>query len=399
MLSDAPATPPTIELSFEAPGPQRRWTVGLRWILAIPHLVWLYILVVVASVAVAVGWLVALFTGRMPLGIAEFVAKVLQYATTVLAYSQFLLSDRYPSFSLESADYPVELMVPPPNRLNRASVLFRFVLMVPGSIISTLLMAGAAPVLVVAWLITLITGQMPRPLFESLAAVLRYVARYYAFAAMLTSDQPKKLFGDGPTPVPASPPSVPTAAYAPAAGTAVATPPLTPPDPGTRPRITRLVLSKAGKRLVALFIVLGALSYAGIAAVSAIASDQFESAQDEFIRIENDAADDSTAYGRDIQSCALAGGLPCLKEANGRLADAIGDFRHELREIDFPQNALVAAHDLDEATARFENALRALEAAPDEGTYQARFAEAQAAGSDVSGAELALARALKIRLG
>ena len=394
MLPDALATPPVIDLHFEAPGPQRRWTVGLRAILAIPHFIWLYILMWVAEIATAVGWIAALFTGHLPKGIAEFTTKVLMYAARVLAYAQFLLTDRYPPFSLEPDDeYPVELEVPPPGRLNRAAVLFRLILLVPGSIVATVVMAGVAPILVVAWLVTVITGRTPRPMVEAFTAILRYALRLYGFAALLTSEQPKRLFGDRPAP------DTDAATLLPPAADPVATPPAPPVTmTGTAPRVSRLVPSKAGRRLIVLAVVLGALFYAGGFIVAVVSSDQFASAQDEFIRIENDTADESGAYARDIQSCALDGGLPCLRDANARLADAIGDFRHELREIDFPQNAIGAAHSLDDATARFEAALRGLASAPDEATYQARFGEVQAAGAEVSAAELALARALNVEL-
>src|SRR5215472_11852918 len=75
------------------------------------------------------------------------------------------------------------------------------------------------------WLIVLIRGRMPRPLYEAIAACLRYWARMKGYWYMLTDVYPSGLFGD-----PAGPafgtagPAFGTAGPAPAWGPAVAGP-------------------------------------------------------------------------------------------------------------------------------------------------------------------------------
>jgi hypothetical protein len=271
---------------------------------------------------------------------------------------------------------------------------------VPGAIVTTLVMAGTFPVLVVAWLITLITGRLPRSLFEAFSAVLRYVTRYYGFVAMLTSEQPKKLFGDGPTPDEVALPPTPTALASPAL---IDGPPPAPPvGPGLagaeQPRITRLVLSKAGKRLVVLFIVLGALLYGGGSIAVAIASNQLDSAANKFVKLEDRAAANSARYQRETQACALEGGLPCLQDANTRLADDVARSRAELDAIKFPGSALAQAHALDATLVEFESRLRELASSPDAAAYRTRFAALQAYAATVNGYELDLARALNIEI-
>lgn len=59
-------TPPPVLVAAADPAPQRRWTVLLRIILAVPHMIVLYILTLVAGVITFVGWWGALFTGRLP---------------------------------------------------------------------------------------------------------------------------------------------------------------------------------------------------------------------------------------------------------------------------------------------------------------------------------------------
>jgi hypothetical protein len=396
MQVTAPQPVPAIQLRLRAPSTQRRATVAFRLILAVPAFVWLYLLWIAGYFAALAGWVAALFTGRLPKGIAEFLTKIIRYQTRVTAYGFLLLTDTYPPFDLETDDYPVELDVPPPGRLNRAAVLFRFILVIPASLVATIVMVGAWPVVVLTWLILLLSGRMPRSMFEAFNAILRYQQRYFGYWVLLTSEYPKKLFGDATTPLA----DTPVAASDPPAATPPPTPPIGAPSTiAATPRITRLVLSTGAKRIVALCLFLGAAFYVGGFVAIVVTAGQFESAQDEFLRIENEVAEDSLNYGRETQSCALNGGLPCLQAANGKLADAIGHFREELNEIEFPSQALDEADDLDEAAAAFEAALRNLETAPDEATYQRLLAEVQAVGSRVSGAELRLAQALNIRFG
>ena len=349
------APSPVVELSFEAPGTQRRLTVAFRWILAIPHFLWFLILVIVGFFALMAGWVAALITGRLPIGIAEFLAKILRYGTRVFAYGQYLLTDKYPSFSLEADNYPLELELPPPGRLNRAAVLFRLILMVPGGIVTGLISAGITPVLFVAWLIIVITGRLPRSLFEAFAAGLRYEGRYYAFVGMLTSEQPKKLFGDGPPPE--------------AAARADATPPAfdpslaSPADLTSRwPRITRLTLSKAARRLMVLIIVLGVLFNVFSNVRNWVNQSQTNKARSELESATIESATDYRAWLTDVQSCVGGGGAECLRETNTEFADGLRQFRDRLNEISFPTQAQAPASDLDDLLFTMEEQLRVLAA-------------------------------------
>lgn len=115
-------------LSLEGPQVQRRWTVALRIFLAIPHFLWFMLVGFVASIATFFAWFAALFIGRMPTGLASFIERVVRYQARISAY-MYLLTDVYPPFSLDADGYPVELHVEQPDRLNRAAVFFRLILM------------------------------------------------------------------------------------------------------------------------------------------------------------------------------------------------------------------------------------------------------------------------------
>ena len=48
----------------------------------------------------------------------------------------FLLTDRYPPFSLDDVEYPVRPILPGRGPLNRVSVLFRIILAIPAVVFS-----------------------------------------------------------------------------------------------------------------------------------------------------------------------------------------------------------------------------------------------------------------------
>ncbi len=190
-------TPDEILVAFAEPAPQNRLTVLVRIILAIPHLVVLYALGIAAEVVVIICWFAALFLGRLPEGLAGYLSGYMRWLIRVQAYL-FLLTDRYPPFELGEADYPVQILLRP-GPLNRLAVLFRIILAIPASVLATLVVLGMETIVMfVTWLIVLIAGQMPRPLYEAIAAGQRYYFRYTGYLFLLTGTYPWGLFGDQP---------------------------------------------------------------------------------------------------------------------------------------------------------------------------------------------------------
>jgi Domain of unknown function (DUF4389) len=105
LLSDAypPFGDAPYPVSFEIVdpvGPRNRLTVGLRFLLAIPHLVVLVFVLLVWGLITVAAWFSILFTGVYPRGLYEFGSGVLRWRLRVDAY-MLLLVDEYPPFSLE----------------------------------------------------------------------------------------------------------------------------------------------------------------------------------------------------------------------------------------------------------------------------------------------------------
>ncbi|MFJ9770742.1 DUF4389 domain-containing protein [Kitasatospora sp. NPDC101157] len=239
----APPAPVSSEwlpvLDMPAAGPQSRWTVLLRFLLLIPQFVVVWLLSVVAFFVTVIGWFGALVLGRLPAFVADYLTAYLPYDTRVTAYLM-LTVDRYPPFRFRAPEYPVQVELRP-GELNRLAVLFRIILVIPASIVQGLVYAGWWLVSFIIWLVVLILGRMPQALYEATTAIVRYRMRYLV---MLTSAYPKRLFGEEPG-------SEPERVSA------------------TRP----LVLSGAGRGLVVLFLLLGAVSWATSSVTASVNND------------------------------------------------------------------------------------------------------------------------------
>ena len=92
-----------VRLDFECPDAEaglNRWLPLVKWFLAIPHYVVLFVLSIGALFAVIFAWFAILFTGRYPRGLFGFVEGVGRWHNRVAAYAFAFVTDRYPPFSL-----------------------------------------------------------------------------------------------------------------------------------------------------------------------------------------------------------------------------------------------------------------------------------------------------------
>jgi len=178
---------------FEADYLERRnrLTTFLRLILAIPLAIVLYFYAIIAYIAVVIAWFAIVITGRYPAPLYGFVAGFTRFLTRVTAYAS-LLSDPYPAFSgSDDPSYPVRLEFDGPlERYSRLKTFFRIILAIPIVILryvmNLLLEIGA----VAAWFVIVITGRMPRGLFDVMVLANSYTARSDAYLFLLTETYP-----------------------------------------------------------------------------------------------------------------------------------------------------------------------------------------------------------------
>jgi hypothetical protein len=383
------STPAPVLVAFAGSAPQSRLTVAFRIILAIPQLIVLWLLGVAAGVITIIGWFGALFTGRLPVFAADFLTGYLRWLSRVYAYN-YLLTDAYPPFTLDDADYPVRLAVTP-GRLNRLAVLFRFFLLIPCWIVQAVVSYGALTIFMfVTWLIVLVTGQMPDAIHQGLAAVLRYQVRTLGFATMLTSAYPGGLFGD----VPAQPTygaqpgygDVPQPGYG---------DPQAQPGYGAQPEYAQagyvapaagpagglswqLVLSAAARKLVILFIVLGVV-LAGVngAVEAALAGNSVSAltAAKQVVAAIGPSRDALDSYSANVQACNNK--LSCVEGVDRQVAARLNTFAAQLRGIAMPSQATAANAALAAAVSDTAAKFAKLSTAPSATKY---ISEAQASG-------------------
>ncbi len=96
---DAGADAPT-RFSVERPQRLSRLLIFVKWLLAIPHEIVLFFLLIGAVVAILIGFFAVLITGRWPQGLRDYIVGVHRWAYRVQAYV-YLLTDVYPPFRLE----------------------------------------------------------------------------------------------------------------------------------------------------------------------------------------------------------------------------------------------------------------------------------------------------------
>ena len=320
-------------VAFAGSAPQSRLTVAFRIFMAIPQLIVLWLLGIAAMVITIIGWFGALFTGRLPVFAADFLTGYLRWLSRVYAYN-YLLTDVYPPFTLDDADYPVRLTVMP-GQLNRLAVLFRFFLLIPCWIVQSVVTYGALTIfLFVTWLIVLVEGQMPDAIYQALAAVLRYQVRTLGFAMMLTSAYPGGLFGDPP-------------GYGAQAGYGA---PVAGPADGLS---WRFVLSEAARRLVVLFIVLGAaLAVVNGAVPAALAGSSSVSALSAAQQVVTDITPVRNSldnYSAGLQACNKK--LACVEGLDRKVASSLDTFAGQLRATAMPSQAVAARAALADAVS------------------------------------------------
>jgi Domain of unknown function (DUF4389) len=381
-------------MAFAGPAGQRRVTVLFRLLLAIPQVIVLYLLSIVAEVVAIAGWFAALFTGRLPAGLAGFLTDWLRWSARVVSYLA-LLTDRYPPFEMADTDYPVRVSVAP-GRLNRLAVLFRIILAIPVALLVGLLAYGSIVIGFVAWLIVLITGTMPVPLYQAIAAVTRFGIRYYGYFFLLSGTYPGGLFGDpadpdaaaltarlpvDASPVDASSVDSPPVGAQPGAGPAGYAEPPFPSSWPAGPQAWRLVLSGTAKRLVGLFIAVGAVVLVGYGVLIGIAASS--PANTTVVRvnaIRTVSAAHSVLLGQldgleqQVSACqnstAPSAALTCVTRLDKRAAVDIGSFATTARSVPVPPSAATAAAQLTAAADQLQAAFQRLGSATSVAQYE-----------------------------
>ncbi len=89
-----------LEVDYPDARQLNRWLPLVKWLLAIPHYVVLFFLLIGAIAALVIAWFAILLTGRYPDALFDYLVGVGRWLLRVQAYATLLVTDRYPPFSL-----------------------------------------------------------------------------------------------------------------------------------------------------------------------------------------------------------------------------------------------------------------------------------------------------------
>jgi Domain of unknown function (DUF4389) len=202
--------------------PQRRWTIALRLLLAIPASLvaavlgaglhsagaaerspdstgdptFFYSLGGALAAIAVLGWFAALVIGRMPRGLRNLGAYGIGYGAQTWAYF-LLLTERYPDSDpdaigpgWELPQHQVQVAMDDDGRRSRLTVFFRLLLAIPHFVWLTLWTIAAFLAALANGVVALIRGRSAEALHRFLAAYVRYAAHVTAFATLVANPFP-----------------------------------------------------------------------------------------------------------------------------------------------------------------------------------------------------------------
>ena len=160
-----------------------------RILLALPHLIWISLWLIVLIPTLVVAWVLVLVRGRLPESLHRFISAYLRYQAQLAAFL-YLVADPFPGFT-GTPGYPVDLELPAqPGGQRRATTAVRALLAVPAWITAGGLGGAALVAAVLGWFAALATGRMPRGLRDLAAWSIRYTAQTDAYLFFVTQRYP-----------------------------------------------------------------------------------------------------------------------------------------------------------------------------------------------------------------
>jgi Domain of unknown function (DUF4389) len=189
------ATPPSgdypVHLDAQRQDEYHRFLPLVKWLLALPHYIVLFFLIIGVFFAKIIAFFAVLFTGRYPPGIFDFVQGVLRWAWRVSAYV-YLLRDEYPPFSLEDdPSYPASLEIEyPEDGIDNWRPLVHWLLIIPYAIIAGVLSYLAAIVAFIGVFVILFTKELPEGMFKLILIPYKWQVRGGAYALFMVKRYP-----------------------------------------------------------------------------------------------------------------------------------------------------------------------------------------------------------------
>jgi hypothetical protein len=215
-----------------------RWLWLVKWFLAIPHFILLFLLWFAFVITTIVAGFAILFTGRYPRALFDFNVGVMRWNWRVAFYAYAAVgTDLYPPFTLKRTGYPADFDVDYPERLSRGLVLVKWWLLAIPHLLLVAAFAGTTGtvwrwqaednvvgstyargsglsllglLVLIAAVILLFTGRYQRPLFDLILGVDRWIYRVLVYTSLMRDEYPPFRLDQGagePGLAPATPPA------------------------------------------------------------------------------------------------------------------------------------------------------------------------------------------------
>jgi hypothetical protein len=178
-----------VRFDVEYPDRLSRWKIFVKWILAIPHFIIVYLLQLVANLMVLIAFFAILFTKKWPRGMFDFMVQIQRWSMNTLVYALTLQRDEYPPFSGDAGEYPVLLEIDYDENLSRWQIFLKWLFALPHLIVLVFLAIAAYVVVFIAFFAILFTGKFPRGMFDFVTGVLRWSIRVNAYGYWLLTDR------------------------------------------------------------------------------------------------------------------------------------------------------------------------------------------------------------------
>ena len=193
-MGSAPTGGSPVQLELDAPLQVARWRVIGNPVMAIPHVIVLYVFGICLSVVTFIAWFAILFTGRYPPGLFDFATGVVRYQWRVGSFYLFMRQP-YPAFGLPSGPAepggdPATLSVARPDKLSRGLIFVKWLLVIPVYLVLIVLAIGAYFALIVAFFAVLFTGKWPEGLRRYVVGVMRLGFRMNVYLYLMTDVYP-----------------------------------------------------------------------------------------------------------------------------------------------------------------------------------------------------------------
>jgi len=184
-----------IEISIPGEKVQRRRII-FNWLLAIPHLLFILLLGIVAVIFGLITLVAVLITGKIPRFSYSYVLGLVRYANRVWGFIVYFFPS-YPKFrfkfdgAVDTSDYQLKTHFSEnPDKVKRWRI-FSLILVIPHMILSYFLGTARYALLGTAALYALVTGRYPDPIRAIMEALSTYDHRIVMYIFMISNKYPR----------------------------------------------------------------------------------------------------------------------------------------------------------------------------------------------------------------